>query len=305
MDHTEIELLRTLLILMSEQSVSRAAERMQTSQPAASRALARLRKIFHDPLLLRSRTGMIPTDRAREIEVGIRELLARYDSLTKPVQPFDPAVSRRAFILTVPEYAEHLLMPMVFRRLREFAPNIRIEIHAPNPERSYELLEQGKVDLRIAWLRKPPPSLRSMPLFQDRIVCIADRDHPGIRGDLSSAQYFSLPQVRAYGTGRSTTGQAIDEAVERYGKKLALSFVVQNFLTIPYMIAGTDTIATLPRALALAFAARHPLTVFEVPLRLPRVKYSAYWHERSQQDAGHKWLRNIVRSAAHDLKWAE
>jgi DNA-binding transcriptional LysR family regulator len=302
LDNVEVRLLRTFLVLMSERSVSRAAERLGVSQPATSHALARLRTLFGDPLLLRSRQGMVATDRGGEIERIVRGLLDDYDKLVGRPDAFDPAVSKRTFVLTAPEYAEHLLMPPIFARLRAEAPNIRILVRTPDAERVYELLERGEVDLRIAWLRSAPASLRSMPLFQDRIVCIADRNHPTVRGSLTMAQYLALPHVRPFGTGRTTTGRIIDEAVERHGGQLELSFMVQSFMTIPRTIAGTDIIATLPMALAVGFGAQHPLQVLEPPLHLPRVRYAAYWHERSQKDVGHRWFRGIVANAARSLK---
>lgn len=300
-ERVDIQLLRMLPVLFDEKSVTRAADRLGVSQPTASRALAQLRALFGDPLLLRTRNGMIPTNRGLEIEKFVQKLLADLNSLTAQTSPFDPAVSRRTFVVTAPEYAEHVLMPLVYRRLRESAPYVRIEVRAVNSTNAYELMERGEIDLRIAWLLEPPLSMRSMPLFQDHIVCIADRNHPTIGDSLSLEQYFSLPHVRAYGSGRTTTGQLIDTVAARYGKKLVVPFVVRHFLTIPYAIIGTDTIATLPRALAVQFEANHPIRVLDVPLKLPRVKYSAYWHERHHLDPGHKWLRSVVRNAASEL----
>jgi DNA-binding transcriptional LysR family regulator len=298
---SEIGLLRSFLVLMAERNVSRAAQRLGISQPATSHALARLRTLFGDPLLLRSRNGMLPTTRAGDIERLVRTLLEDYDRLVLRTQAFEPLSSRRTFVLTAPEYAEHLLMPPLFRRLRAEAPNVHIEFRAPRPEKAYELLESGEVDVRIAWLTKPLSSLRSMQLFQDRLACIADRNHPSVRGSVTLEQFLSLPHARTFDTSHTTTNRVIDSAVERYGRKLQLSFQVQNFLTIPLTLLGADIIATLPRTLALAFAKQYPLQVCEPPLRLPRVRYAAYWHERNQKDAGHKWLRAVVREAAGTL----
>ena len=305
MHRANLRPLRVLLVLLAERSVSRAAERLGISQPAASHALARLRALYQDPLLLRSRSGMIPTPRAMELEKSARRLFEEYEALTKPAAAFDPSVSARTFVLTAPEYAEHVLMAPLLRHLRAAAPNIRIEVHPPEPARSLELLERGEVDLRIAWLPKPLPSLRSMQLFQDRMVCIADRGHPRIRGSLTLEQFFTLPHVRtSVGMSRTTTGRVIDEAVQRHGRKLDRFFLLQNFLTVPHALVGTDAIATLPRTLAVAFAAQHPLQVLEPPLKLPRIRYAAYWHERNQRDEAHKWLRAAVLRAASSVESA-
>jgi DNA-binding transcriptional LysR family regulator len=300
MDDIDTRLLRTFLVLMAEKSVSRSAERLGLSQPATSHALARLRAMFGDPLLLRGRAGMVPTERAAEIERSVRRMLGELDSLIGQDRPFDPAQASRTFVLSAPEYAEHLLMPLLSKRLRREAPGVRIEVRAPDRERAFELLESGEVDVRIAWLPKPPVSLRSVALFQDRIVCIAHRDHPTVRGAITLAQYLALPHARPLGTGSTTTGRVIDSAVERQGRgrKLDLVFLVQNFLTLPFLMDGTDMIATLPLLLAQRFGAQHPLQILEPPLRLPRVRYAAYWHERSHKDAGQRWLRAVLVDAA-------
>ncbi|HVZ45482.1 MAG TPA: LysR family transcriptional regulator [Ramlibacter sp.] len=301
MNELDVRLLRALLVLMAERNVSRAAERLGMSQPATSHVLARLRTVFGDPLLLRSRGGMTATNRALEIEAEVRELLARYDDLVKPGLGFEPATSVRRFSVTAPEFAEHMLMPPVMKQLRARAPGVRVDVRAPDPQRSYELLERGEVDLRIAWLLKPMPSLRSLQLFQDHMVYIADAEHPRIRGRLTLAQFLGVPHLRTYGASVSTTNRVIDEALERAGKRLEMVFYLQNFLTVPSMLVGTDAVAALPLRLARRFAQQYPLQVLEPPLKLPRIRYAAYWHERSQHDAGHAWLRQIVREAAQSI----
>lgn len=300
-DNLDVRLLRSFLALMAEGNVSRASDRLGISQPAMSQTLARLRGVFGDPLLLRSRGRMVPTDRAREIEISVRAIIAEYDRMLAPPDEFDPASSTRRFVLTAPEYAEHLLMPELLARLREEAPKVRVEVRAPQPDRVADLLESGEVDLRIAWLLSPPVALRSMSLFQDRIVLLARRNHPEIRGSLALQQLLELPHVRPFGTGRPTSARVLDEALAREGCKLDRTFLVQNFLTIPLILARTDMISTLPRMLALPFARQHNLQVLEPPLRLPRVRYAAYWHERSQKDIGHRWLRGLLLQAARSV----
>ena len=220
-----------------------------------------------------------------------------------PADKFDPQWRPRgASCSPRPEYAEHLLMPRLLAQFRVKAPGVRIEVRAPQGERAAELLESGALDLRIAWLLSPPVSLRSMPLFQDRIVCLAARDHPNVQRELTLTQFIELPHVRPLGTGRPTSARVLDEALEREGRKLEHTFFVQNFLTIPSILAGTDMISTLPCMLAETFTAQHNLQVVEPPVRLPRAKYAAYWHERSQKDSGHRWFRGVLLEVARTLR---
>jgi DNA-binding transcriptional LysR family regulator len=301
MDNIEIKLLRTFLVLLSERNVSSTAEQLGVTQPAVSHALTRLRTLFDDPLLLRSRSGMVPSSRAAEFAEGVQSLLATYDGLLQLARPFDPSASSQTFRISAPEFPERLLLPDMVRLARQEAPNIRIEMFPPPREKAIEMLESGRLDLRIAWLEHPPQSLRSTQLFQDRIVCVADPQHASVRGRISVKQFTELPHARPYGAGRTVSGRVVDEAVERHGGRLNLAFQVQNYLSIPPMLQGTDLIATTPLRLALSMRQYHPLQILEVPLRLPRIRYAAYWHERSHKDPAHKWLRELVVQAARRL----
>ena len=305
MNNIDIKLLQIFLTLMRVKNVSRAAEELEISQPNTSHSLNKLRELFGDPLLIRSRNGMIPTPRALELEAKVEKLLYSYQEVINNPAKFDHTSSSRNFVITAPEHAEQMLVPIILRKIRTIAPNIRIEIRAPNPERASELLESGEIDLRIAWLLKPASSLRSLNLFQDRLVYIADKYHPTIKGGLTMKNFLSLPHARTYGEGSKTTNFVIDEAIAKIGKKLVMTFQVQNFMTIPSSLLDTDIIAALPLSLATTLATQIPLQILEPPIRLPRINYSAYWHERNQNDAGHKWLRQTVLESAQALKRSE
>lgn len=300
MNTDELRLLRVFLVLMSERSVSRTAARLQLSQPATSHLLARLRRLFGDPLLLRSKNTLAATPRALDLEIQVRRLVEGFDSLVASSAPFDPATSRRTFVLTAPEYGETMLLPHLIGRLRVEAPNVRVEVHAPDPDRAYDQLANGTIDLRIAWLRSPSPTLRSMHLLDDRLVCIADARHSLVRGELTLEQFLSLPHARTLGTSHATTVRVVNEAVAKLGRRLERSFLLQHFPTVPATLKGTDIIATVPLRQAREFAERQPLQILEPPIPLPPVRYSAYWHERSHSDPGHRWLRRMIQRSAKE-----
>lgn len=302
MNTVDFELLRAFCVLMRERSVSRAAERLELSQPAMSHALSRLRELFHDPLLLRSRGGMTPTGRAVEIEPHIRSILREIDAVVAAPEQFDPQKSKRTFVVTATEYSEFVLLPHLMARIRTQAPNVRIEIRAPDQNRMLDWLEAGEVDLRIGWVRNATASLRSRALFQDSLVCIARRDHPEVGDALSYAQFLRLPHVRPQVIGRTTTGQVVDEAVAARGGKIWIGLALQNYLTIPHVVANSDFIATLPRRLVQAFPPQLSIKILEAPIRLPRMRYAAFWHDRSHADAGHQWLRRAVAETAKQLR---
>jgi len=296
---TGLKNLRTLLVFLSEQSVTRASERLGISQPAASNALARLRVQFGDPLLLPTRGGMVITERAKEIEQEARVLIQRYDALTRPAQAFDPASSKRRFVVTCSQFAEHILIPELFKLLRKVAPEICLEVLPPVPSQIHDWLESGRVDIRIAWPYEQAGSLRFLPLAQDRIVCIADPENPLIGEHMDSDTFLMLPQVQHAVWGKKATiGRVVEDAFKSRGVIPPEMLLVQNFLTIPDVISGTDLVAMVPERIGLRFAKDYGLRLLVPPMKLPRIKYAAYWHERSHNDQGHRWLRGVVREAA-------
>jgi len=302
MNNTDLETLRAFRVLMAERSVSRAAQRLNLSQPAMSHTLAKLRALFGDPLLSRGRGGMVPTERALQIEESVKDMIEAFDRLVAPAGPFRPEDSSRTFVLTATEYSEMLLLPRFMARLQAVAPKVCVEIRAPDQDRLPEWLETGEVDLRIGWLRDVTPTLRSQVLFQDRLVCVARSDHPAIAGSLTLEQFFTLPHARPQVIGRGTTGRVIDDAVAARGRKLRIALSVQNFLTVPSVVAHSDLIATLPLLLARAFVPQLPLRILEPPVRLPRMRYSAFWHDRSHNDVGHQWFRRLLAATAKDMQ---
>lgn len=298
METSEMRLFRAFLILMDERSVSRSAERLGLSQPATSHLLGRLREWFKDPLLIRSHAGMVPTGRALEIQEIVRDILVQHERLTLPAERFDPAVSRRTFVISASEFSERLLTPPLIRLLRREAPHVKVIVRPPDPERAYEMLESGSLDLRIAWLSTSFKSLRSTPLVYDRLVCLADKRHGET---LSLKQFLTMPTVRTYNYNQTATRRIIDQALEKQGYKISWKFMVQNFQVIPDLLVDTDLMAVLPSLLARLYIERRPLRIYEPPVRLPPVRYTAYWHERFQKDAEHKWLRNALVAAAKTL----
>lgn len=298
----DVALLRTFSVLMTERNVSKTAERLNISQPAVSHALDRLRKLFDDPLLIRAQGRMTPTVRALELAVDVHKILIDLEQLTATKIPFDPKTARAKFVFSATEYLEYILAPTLLARLQTEAPGVDVEIRSPNPNRSLALswLEHGELDLQLAWIPAPLPSQRFRRLFTDRLVCLARRDHPQVRGSLSVDQFLTLPHVRG-SRGSQVTGRSIDAAAATRGAKLRLLLRVENFLTIPFVVAQSDAIATIPEGLAHDFADSMQLQVLEPPLKLPNLRFGMYWHERMQNNKPHQWFRKLLADVANTV----
>jgi DNA-binding transcriptional LysR family regulator len=300
-NHVDLPALRCFVALMDERNVSRAANRLELSQPAISHTLGRLRQLFDDPLLVRARGAMAPTSRALELDPVIRNILADVDHLMKSEKAFAPRTMRARFVLTATEYLELMLVPSLIERLQREAPGVDVEVRTPNREMAASWLASGQIDFRMGWVRDPPASLYSRLLFRDRLVCLLRHGHPTVHGSLTPEQYLEVPHVRSQVAGKTTIGRLIDETMATLKKKVRLSLLVQDYLIIPYTVARSDLIATVPERLGKRFADQLPLQILPFPFKVPRLAFSVYWHERTHRDPGHRWFRQVLADVAKSL----
>ena len=300
-DGVEVFLLRSFAALMAQRSVSRAADTLNTSQPAVSKALARLRDLFEDPLLIRAHGRMVPTDRALELDDPVRRILADLATVIESPRSVDPQTARITFRLTAPETVEHLILPRLIAHLEKTAPGVRVEARHPSRDQALRWLETGEIDFRLGWLERPPQALHSAILYRDRLVCLARKDHPEIDGRISLEQYLSLPHARLEVAPHGMSGRAIDRAVAKLGHKLRISLVVQNYGTVLHTVARSNLIATVSERMIKSSAPHLGLQVLDPPLRLPETRINMFWHQRTHKDSRHRWFRQQISAIAREL----
>ncbi len=297
----DFRLLRCFAALMTERSVSRAALRLELSQPAVSHALARLRRLFDDPLLLKGQGRMTPTARALELEGEVRALLGAAERLRARPAEFAPATARQRFNVMSPEFVEYLLAPRLAADLETRAPGIDVAFRSSAPEHAAAWLESGEIDLRLGWLPDPPPSLRMKLLFRDPLVCIVRRGHPRLKGRISAAQYLDAAHVRVEQPRTRVSTGAVDAAVAALGGRLRIALQVQNAYALAHAVAQSNLLSTMPQRLARAMAAHHPLQVLSLPLEVPDARIAMYWHERTHKQPAQRWFRQLLAEIAREL----
>jgi len=297
----DLQLLAALDVLVAEGHVSRAAERLGLSQPAMSGLLARLRKTFDDPLLLRTARGMVPTPRALEIADQARALLEKAHALMQTARPFEPVKAERTFRIIATDYVLMVALPPIQALLEAQAPGIGIDARPPNPKRVLELLASGQIDLGIGYLLEPPRGLRTRLLFREPSVCIARRGHPTVRGKLSLAQYQTADHLRISPAGAGHYARMVETALIDLRIRRSGELTVPNFLVAPAIVARSNLLATVPQRIAKSFAGSLPLQVLEPPVSLPVLQVSLYWHERAHKDPLHRWMRNLVIEATREV----
>jgi len=298
---TGLHLLVCFDALAATGSVSQAAQAVGITQPAMSNVLARLRTQYADPLFVKTRGGMSPTPRALELIEPVRQAIEQVDRLLAPAGPFDPRTCRTKLVLTATDYAEFVLMPHLVQALEKQAPGIELEIRVANRQMSSQWLSRGEIDFRIGWVRQPPGELRFKRLFTDRFVCLVRAHHPTIRNQLTVDDYCNLRHVRAVVHQLPESGPTIDEAVAAIGRRLRIGVVSHDFLSLPFFVARSDLVATVPERLARPFMRTLPLKMLPPPVKLPELAVSLFWHDRSQRSPLHRWFRDLAGEVAAKL----
>lgn len=293
----DLNLLVALDALLAERSVSRAAARLHLSQPAASALLARLRKLFGDPLLLRSARGMLPTPRALELVGPVRQVLDEIDALVQPRAAFEAASASLTFTLSASDYVEYALLPKLVDYLEHQAPGVRLDVRPLDLQLVAMQMESGEVDLCITGLQNAAPGLHLRPLYAERLVSVVRRDHPDVGTTLTLDKFCSLEhiQVSVRGSGFSTR---IDEALAALGRERHARLAVPHFLLVPEILARSDMISALPERLARGYAEQ--LRIFEPPIELQNFTVGEMWHERSEHDPAQQWLRDVLVTLARE-----
>jgi DNA-binding transcriptional LysR family regulator len=297
----DLNLLVALDALLTERNVTRAAERLNLGQSAASAALARLREYFHDELLVPSGREMRLTALGQSLLEPVRATL-RQAQATIQLQPgFDPATSERHFTIATSDYVTKVLLFDVVRLLAEQAPHVRLSITRRTTD-ALARLERGEVDLLIVPENYPASPHPWAPLFEDEYVGIAWAGHPGLPKRPRLKDYLAWPHVVS--RQRETRPYAFEDAYLPAGvPERPTDVFVDDFISLPDLVVGTPRLATVQRRLAERAVQRGlPLRLWPVPFPIPNLQETMRWHATADQDPALAWLRDMVQASAQPKK---
>ncbi|HEU4950554.1 MAG TPA: LysR family transcriptional regulator [Holophagaceae bacterium] len=294
MDPRDLALLPTLDALLQAGSVSGAAERLGLSTPAVSHALARLRQELGDEVLVRAGRGMVLTPRALAMRDRLHGLLEEMATVLAEGAAFDPRTLGRTFTLFTTDHALMVLGEALDRRVRAEAPGVCLRF-LPSVVDDYEPLRQGAADLSICLLGHYPPEIRTRRLFTDRFVVVGRRDHPALQSPLTLDTYLGLEHGAVAPLGRTSH---VDLALQEQGRLRRITRVVPFFAAALDLALASDLVFTVSDRAVAAHPWRGRLQVVEPPLDLQAYALHLVWHPRSDQDAAHRWLRELLLEVA-------
>lgn len=294
----DLNLLRVFDAVARERHVTRAAERLNLSQPAVSNALARLRVALNDELFMRRPGGVEPTALALNLAGPVAEALDRLAETLVTQAPFDPATASRVFPIALSEYAEAVLAPPLLAAMAREAPGCMAVISHADRTNADALLDSGAAQLAIGVLGEPTALYTRVMMLPEDFRVIMRAEHPLAEGTLDVARYISVPHLLHSPNG-SRIG-AVDEELAKTGQRRRLGAVVAHLATVPQILQQTDMIMTLSGRLARMLGEVHGLACRACPLEIRHMRLSMIFHRRFEADAGHAWLRRLLLNLARE-----
>jgi DNA-binding transcriptional LysR family regulator len=282
----DLNLLVALDALLRERSVTRAASQVGLSQPAMSRALARLRDLFDDPILVRAGHAMVPTPRALAALVPLGDSLEAIRRTLEPPGDFDPLSARRTFVLGALDTTQAALLPRLLDRIGETAPGVSVltrPLHAA--EETFAQLASGERDLVIGRFASPPDGIRQALLYQDRIVCLVREGHPRVRGRLTLKRYLAEAHLAAESVSSVERPFTVDGLLAEQGLTRHVACTVENLAIAPLVVARTDLLCSAPGQTIAPFAEGLGLRMLPPPFSAPGFDLQLAWHERNELEA--------------------
>jgi DNA-binding transcriptional LysR family regulator len=287
----DLNLLVTLETLLTERSVTKAAKRLHLSQPSVSVQLRKLREIFSDPLLSTAPGGMLPTTRAQALLPEIRSALAGVRRIVSQSSAFDPKTAQLTWQIAAVDYAEYAVLLPLLSKLRRLAPSVRVSVRQASHSKMFKQLDSGAIDLAFLAMDTLPSHLHHRILYNEHYVLVARKGHPALKRKLTLDTFCELDYVVVSPDGGGFKG-ITDAILESRRRKRRVSLSTQHFLFVPEVVAQTDLVAIAPHRLVKDRADR--LQILTPPLTIPSYDMAMIWHERSNADAAHAWLREQV-----------
>ncbi|QEU01909.1 LysR family transcriptional regulator [Pseudomonas oryzihabitans] len=293
----DLNLLKALNALLDERNVTRAAASLGVTQPAMSGMLTRLRQTFDDPLFVRGQRGIVPTQRALNLSMPLKQVIAEIDVLLQP-PVFDPANARLTFTLAATDYALRAVGLPFLAALKVQAPYVQVALVPVDDRQVQAQLERGDIDVALVTREGTAPDLHARNLFAEHYVCVLREGHPAIQAhaSLTLERLCELDHALVSYHGGGFRG-VTDEALERLGRTRRVSLSVKSFLILPEILRTSDMVAILPSRLV---AGMPGLQVFDPPLDIAGFTKVACWHERTHRDPGQRWLRALLFQTCSD-----
>jgi len=291
-DAIDLNLLRLFDAVYRARSVSRAAESLGLTQPAASHGLGRLRLLLKDALFTRAPGGVAPTPRADRLAVAVQAALGTLEEALNEPDRFEPPASRKTFRIHMSDIGEGRFLPLLMARLRALAPGVRLETLPLPPAEIAAALDNGRIDFAFGFLPKVRDTQRAH-LLKDRYIVLLRAGHPFTRGRRNSRALLDALQTLEYVAVR-THAETL-RILQLLNLEDRVRLTTEHFMVLPAIVRATDLAVVMPRNIARGFAQEGGYAIVEPAFPLRDFSVSLHWSKRFEGDAANRWLRQVIR----------
>ena len=297
--HFDLNLFVTLDALLETRSITQASQRLHIGASATSSALGRLREHFEDELLVQVGRRMELTPLAVSLQTPVRDLILRSQATLASKAAFDPSCEKRHFIFNASDYATSVLLEPLSRALEREAPGITIDVVGLS-DRNLQRLERGDVDFAIYPERNASDAHPREDLLTETHCCAVWTGHESIGDTLSFEDYMAARHVAAH-FGEKRIASFESWFLSAHGVARQVVLTASTFNELPFLLIGTQRIATLHSRLAQRYAKILPVRVLPLPFEMPPLKLVVQWNRHNERDAAHSWLRRRLQQVAAAL----
>ncbi|WP_075791256.1 LysR family transcriptional regulator [Massilia putida] len=297
----DLNLLKVFDAIMSEQNLTRAADRLSMTQPAASNALRRLRAALDDELFIRGQHGLKPTTYAELLWPAVRQALTTLEVALTPRQ-LSASEAHATYRLMMADSAAALLMPPLMHAIRQEAPGLDVRMLPLTTRDPRPLLLQNDIDIAIGSYpgvvlqlnveQGELSPIRHQQLYSGEYRCIMRKNHPLARGELTLDSYCDALHVLMSVSGRAHGAANVELA--KLGRTRRVALTVNQFSTVGRIVAQTDLISIVPQHVIASIGMADVLAVKAVPFELPTVQVDLLWHDRDRRNPSHRWMRETL-----------
>jgi len=297
----DLNLLVALDALLAERNVTRAATRVGMTQPGMSNALARLRCLFDDELLVRRGRTFILSPRAEELVAPVSDILARIQQTFEASASFDPARDEHHFCISASDYATLVLIGPLVRRLSVEAPAVTVDVEPRSPDVS-RLRAEDKVDFVIEPLELMPGArFPRQRLLRDHWLSAVWAGNPHVGAHMTKETFLALGHM-VYSIGPSHQLALPDQFLRASGIDRKIEYSVESFLLAPFLLKGTNLTTLIPSRTRPAIEQSGAIKFVPPPYPVPDITEYLWWHPRHTTDAAHTWFRSRFALVAAEIE---
>ena len=290
----ELNLLVIFDRVMTENSITRAAEQLSMTQPAVSNAVARMRSLWNDEVFVKDGRNIQPTTFAKNLWSQIRDPLHGLNQAIEP-DDFNPSVAKRTFRVAATDIAVDAIWLDLRILFEQEAPGLDLHAVPYTIASTKQILDDADVDLVLGASNRSLENIYSEHMFDTRYVCAMRKDHPLAKSDLTVEEFASADHLVISWSGDATSGT--DQALQQLGLSRRVALTINHFAPAIPIIRQSNLIAILPPDYVRKHDLRGRLFITATPIDVPHTSISMLWHKRQNSDAGLRWLRQQIKKA--------